>query len=450
MKKILFTSIIILFSLSTFAQIVNIPDENFKAALLDNFLPIDTNGDGEIQTSEAELVPNINAILNNVTDITGIEAFINLEVLSLGNNEITTVDLSQNTKLKILAIDVNPITDIDLSFLPDLEIVRLGQTQIQEIDLSFNSNLRRLDLDGTLIQELDLTANNNLEVLSLTNTLLSTIDVSGLTELIQLSMNITEINEIDVSNNLLLEALDLRGSGLTSINLQNNTNLEILDISYTNLQSVDLSQNTQLKILFIAGNPLASIDLSNLSALRAIDIGMTDLTTLDFSMNPQLCFVSVNQNENLISVNLQNGNNELLDLDGTCEISVFEASYSFPTSANFFQNNNNLTSICVDNIAFAEENFQNVPPSTEIIEDCTLSIQDINKPLVAVYPNPTTDIINISQTVKNITVYDLSGKQVYKGSDNTVSLKNLNNGLYILRLETQEGAIMTKKIIKRS
>jgi hypothetical protein len=450
MKKLLFTGIIILYSLSTFAQIVDIPDENFKAALLDNFQPIDTNGDGEIQVTEAELAPNINAILNNVTDITGIEAFINLEVLSLGNNEVTTVDLSQNTKLKILAIDVNPITDIDLSFLPDLEIVRLGQTQIQEIDLSFNPNLRRLDLDGTLIQELDLTSNNNIEVLSLTNTLLTTIDVSALTELIQLSMNITEMSEIDVSNNVLLESLDLRGSGLTSINLQNNTNLEVLDISFTNLQSIDLSQNTQLKILFIAGNPLESIDLSDLSVLRAIDIGMTNLTTLDLSMNPQLCFVSLNLSENLISVNLQNGNNELLALDGTCEISAFESSYSFPTGASFSQGNNNLISICVDDIAFAEENFLNVPPSTDITEDCMLSIQDINTPLIAVYPNPTTDIINVSQTVNNVTVYDLSGKQVYKGQDSTISLKNLNNGMYILRLETQEGAIMTKKIIKRS
>ncbi len=450
MKKILFTSIIILSSLSTFAQIVDIPDENFKAALLDNFLPIDTNGDGEIQVSEAELAPNINAILNDVTDITGIEAFINLEVLSLGNNEITTVNLSQNTKLRVLAIDVNPITDIDLSFLPDLEIVRLGQTPIQEIDLSFNPNLRRLDLDGTSIQELDLTANDNLEVLSLINTSLTTIDVSGLTELIQLSVNIAEMSEIDVSNNLLLEALNVRGSGLTSINLQNNTNLEVLDISFTNLQAVDLSQNTQLKILLIAGNPLESIDLTDLSALRAIDIGMTDITTLDFSMNPQLCFVSVNLSENLTSVNLQNGTNELLALDGTCEISVFEASYGFPTGASFSQNNDNLISICVDNIAFAEENFLNVPSSTEITQDCTLSTQDINTPLVAVYPNPTTDIINISQTATKVVVYHLRGRHVYKGQDSTISLKNLNNGLYILRLETQEGAIMTKKIIKRS
>ncbi len=450
MKKSIFTTIIILSSLSTFAQIVDIPDENFKAALLDNFELIDTNGDGEIQTAEAAITTLIVASFDNITDITGIEAFTSLELLELSGNNIASVDLSQNAQLLSLSLNQNPITEIDVSFHPELEILRLNQTQIQEIDLSSNTNLKRLSMQSTPIENLDLSLNTSLEVLSLTNTSLTTLSVLELVALRDLSVNISEMTEIDVSNNVLLESLNLRGSGLTTIDLENNTNLIILDVSFTSLEAIDLSQNTQIGVLFIAGNPIESIDLSTLSELKGLDIGFTNLTTLDLSMNTQLFNVNAAQNNNLMTVNLQNGANELLALGGECEVIATDSSFGFDSGANFSQNNDTLISICVDNIAFAEENFLNVPPTTELIEDCSLSTEEINTPLLTVFPNPTTDHIHISQPMKSVSVYDLTGKRVYTGSDSSVSLKNLNNGVYIVRLETQEGAMMTKKIIKRS
>lgn len=50
MKKILyFLSLLLGFVSSAMAQNVNIPDPNFKNALLNHNPIIDTNGDGEIQ-----------------------------------------------------------------------------------------------------------------------------------------------------------------------------------------------------------------------------------------------------------------------------------------------------------------------------------------------------------------------------------------------------------------
>lgn len=46
------------------AQIVNIPDANFKNALIDE--GVDTNNDGEIQVSEAEVVLNLNVSFKDI------------------------------------------------------------------------------------------------------------------------------------------------------------------------------------------------------------------------------------------------------------------------------------------------------------------------------------------------------------------------------------------------
>ena len=90
------------------AQIINIPDANFKAKLLQaspfneiasienpiydisnnsitiaNYSTIDTNGDGEIQISEAVMIKYLNLsqiiVSSNITSIVGIEYFTNLQ-----------------------------------------------------------------------------------------------------------------------------------------------------------------------------------------------------------------------------------------------------------------------------------------------------------------------------------------------------------------------------------
>ncbi|MCG2418401.1 hypothetical protein K8089_05145 [Aequorivita sp. F47161] len=81
MKHLLLT-LIFLSSFFASAQIVNIPDANFKNALLNHNPVIDTNGDGEIQVSEAEVVTQLGYLTElrdkGIENLTGIEAFINL------------------------------------------------------------------------------------------------------------------------------------------------------------------------------------------------------------------------------------------------------------------------------------------------------------------------------------------------------------------------------------
>jgi hypothetical protein len=112
MKKLILLALTLAFGQLATAQIVNIPDPNFKAVLLSadnsNYIAysingtstkIDTNNNGEIEKSEALLIESF--FLNNkkIKNLTGIEAFENLTLLVCSNNELANLDVSKNINL---------------------------------------------------------------------------------------------------------------------------------------------------------------------------------------------------------------------------------------------------------------------------------------------------------------------------------------------------------------
>ena len=101
MKQLLVGALLLL-GVSVKAQIVNIPDANFKNALLNHDPVIDINNDGEISYAEAEgYTGKIVVLFRNISDLTGIEAFVNLTELYCDNNQLTSLDVSSNTALEV-------------------------------------------------------------------------------------------------------------------------------------------------------------------------------------------------------------------------------------------------------------------------------------------------------------------------------------------------------------
>ncbi len=64
---------------------VDIPDQAFLDALIK--VGVDTNRDGIISFEEAEAIDTLLVYGEDITDLTGIEAFINLIVLGCGDNK---------------------------------------------------------------------------------------------------------------------------------------------------------------------------------------------------------------------------------------------------------------------------------------------------------------------------------------------------------------------------
>ena len=77
-----------------FGQYTQVPDPNFEQALID--LGIDSEGilDGQFLTADAENVSYLGVQNKNINDLTGIEAFVDLEWLDAFENNISEIDLS--------------------------------------------------------------------------------------------------------------------------------------------------------------------------------------------------------------------------------------------------------------------------------------------------------------------------------------------------------------------
>ncbi|GGE87240.1 Por secretion system C-terminal sorting domain-containing protein [Chishuiella changwenlii] len=105
-----------------------------------------------------------------------------------------------------------------------------------------------------------------------------------------------------------------------------------------------------------------------------------------------------------------------------------------------FSHNNNGTKMYIDDLSFKN--------------DLVLSVSETrNKTKVAVYPNPTSDIItiqNIEGEVQQITLGNINGQTVrhIKTTDRKIDLRGLPNGTYLLKIKTDRG-FFTEKILKK-
>ena len=157
------------------AQIVNIPDANFKAKLLQasptqtiaynsvgSKIKIDTNNDGNIQLSEALNVYQLFVNSASISNLTGIESFTNLRTLSCDSNQLTSLNVSPLTNIKSLSFKFNQLATINLTALINLETLNCNNNQLTSLDVTGNLNLKTLSSYNNDIANLNVTNNNSL------------------------------------------------------------------------------------------------------------------------------------------------------------------------------------------------------------------------------------------------------------------------------------------------
>ncbi|WP_109098032.1 leucine-rich repeat domain-containing protein [Aquimarina sp. AU58] len=186
-------------SLAPTSKIINFNDPNFKAGLVSKY---DIDSDNQISVDEAEKVGVINLENKNISNIIGIEYFVNLRVLLLKNNQISSVNLSKNNKLNTIDLANNKLTSIDLSNKTLLRYLTLDNNQLLQISLNSSVDLQVLRLSNNQITTLDITSNTNLETVDVSRNLISKIDIR----------NCKSVNKLNISNNPNLREAYLTGN----------------------------------------------------------------------------------------------------------------------------------------------------------------------------------------------------------------------------------------------
>ena len=225
---------------------LRIPDPEFETVLIDQGIDSDGVVNQQMLRTDAQNISHLDlnpsGNFGDISDLTGIEGFVNLTYLFAGGQQLTDIDLSANTKL-------------DLGNNPNLLLVNMESNELESIDgLSNATQLKKIYLSFNYMEELHLD-NAALELLHMGQNLLKTIDISGAVNLKNLFMISNDLTAVDLSNNLLLETVLLSDNTLQTVDFAHNSKLTHLYISSNALNSLDVSNNLELVDLRADRNP---------------------------------------------------------------------------------------------------------------------------------------------------------------------------------------------------
>ncbi len=408
MKKLLLLFVLSA-TLGLSAQQTYVPDDHFENYLETHTAagsPVsigDANsmGDGvmndTVPTNKINVVTYLNISSRNISDLTGIEDFSALQNLNCSHNQITSLNLDQNTSL----------TDLNCRY-----------NLLSGLDLSQNTALVNLNCNHNQLTTLNVSQNIALVYLLCNFNQLTTLDVSQNTQLELLFCDFNQIDNLDVSRNPSLYNLVCNNNQMTSLNTDDASSLMYLHCENNHLSGLNVEHNENLVKLYCFSN---------------------QITTLNLGYNTSLNYLKCNNNQ-LDSLNLQNGNNvNMIYLNAT--------------------NNPNLACVYVNEPGYMNSHWPNAIDNTAHYvlnySQCEtyVDVETLMKDYFLVYPNPVQDVLNVQAIKKSqVQISDHKGNIVQQydlqAGGNTISTTNLPPGIYFLLLATN-GQNFRTRIIKK-
>lgn len=149
------------------------------------------------------------------------------------------------------------------------------------------------------------------------------------------------------------------------------------------------------------------------------DFSNCNLQTLDaiFENNGQFCIV--NDFSNCIDDSLI-GTGDYYIGGSSSNFGVFDGSFNFYTPSGTLGITGNIQ-----------------PGITVAQGSCNLGVSETKDNTILVYPNPVTDLLNVSINNVSYDVYDLSGRVMLTGTvtQNTIDVSSLNKGMYTVVID---------------
>ena len=409
-----------LLAVSLNAQNIQIPDQCFINALIEN--GVDSNEDGLISYAEAEAVEILDFWSECITDLKGIEAFLNLTHLYFSTVNVKSVDLSANTKLTRLVIS-GQFDTLDLSNNPLVDTLISYGGRISFLDVSQCRNLRRLSIQWNKLSALDLSHNTELTYLDCGDNLLTELDLSSCPELYRIDCSYNLIKQLDLSANKKLKSLSCSNNQLSNLDLSNLDSLNRLSSQSNYLHSLDLSSAPLLEYLSCSDNHLWHLDVSGNVHLRMLNCGGNPMTALNISNNQALDTLSIGYGVPSLAIN---------HMPSLKQVCVWELPFPPP---GFI-----MDTIGSPNITFTTE--------------CVLGLQSEPEQRISVFPNPARNWVKIRADwpgEKALTLLTSKGTLIqrisFKGDEYHLDISGLPAGIYIATVHSSK-QMLVGKIIK--
>ena len=267
-----------------------VPDDNFEQALID--LGLDFVLDDYVYQASIENVQELRLENMQISDLTGIEGFRDLNTLVVSNNDLTEIDLSQNPYLTALYCDRNQLTSLDISGNIGLDPSsflatenQLSCIQISPLQLRSGSWIGPGAFDAALAIDDGVTYSVDCSVSIEDKTYVP--DDQFEQALIDLGLDDVMDDYVPTWNVLTISELDISSKGISDlIGMEDFRGLVILDASNNNLvDKLDISSWSALFINLI-NNPLTCVQRSedqptNIMGMTTISVDEGVIISLD-------------------------------------------------------------------------------------------------------------------------------------------------------------------------
>ena len=127
----------------------NFPDANFRQYLKENFRDKGFTTEGvTVSTYNLNRILEISCGSRSISSLKGIEYFTALETLSCHDNQLTSLDISNNSALTTLECHNNQLSELDLSNNTALITLYCQNNHLRSLDLSNQTTLAALNISN--------------------------------------------------------------------------------------------------------------------------------------------------------------------------------------------------------------------------------------------------------------------------------------------------------------
>ncbi|MDD7913916.1 T9SS type A sorting domain-containing protein [Polaribacter ponticola] len=347
-------------------RVTNVPDNNFEQALID--LGYDDVLDGSVNTANINSITSIELNGKNISNLTGIEDFTSLTQLYVGNNLLTSLDVSKNINLINLNCKENSLSELDVTKNIKLETLLCNDNSLSSLNLENNIDLYQIWCFNNVIESLDLSNNLVLTKLACNDNSLTSLNIKN--------GNNINLSELYVSNNPNLNCIQVDDENHSTTN-------------WTYVTSARYSEDCSIAVVLIPDTVFeqklidAGFDTNGLNG-NILQSEAEAITQLNFrnDFNPDTSLIikeatGIESMPNLTSLVLGNHALTSIDVTNNPKLETLDLFYSNISVIDLSNNNlikrldlahNNLTEINVTNLTQLESLFLNNNNTIELID----------------------------------------------------------------------------------